>query len=135
MSQRAVSPFQPSTSSSSTVVETLQQQEEPGSSTLSGPGQADVVRLRLQEPAEGPSSTDHASSRRVRWDEQTVDNEHMGRKKSKCCCIYRKPRAFDESSSEEEEEEGNDGASSGSHKKNPGSKHQLEECHHCSDHS
>ena len=33
---------------------------------------------------------------------QQVDNEHLGRKKSKCCCIYVKPRAFDESDSEDE---------------------------------
>ena len=55
---------------------------------------------------------------RVVWSEGTVDNEHMGKKKSKSetspwcesngmwmglmtvCCIYHKPKAFDESSSE-----------------------------------
>ncbi|OCF41879.1 hypothetical protein I317_04289 [Kwoniella heveanensis CBS 569] len=38
---------------------------------------------------------------RVVWSEETVDNEGMGKKKSKICCIYHKPRAFDESSSDE----------------------------------
>eukprot|EP00930_Biecheleria_cincta_P080979 TRINITY_DN6952_c0_g1_i1.p1 TRINITY_DN6952_c0_g1~~TRINITY_DN6952_c0_g1_i1.p1 ORF type:complete len:122 (-),score=19.04 TRINITY_DN6952_c0_g1_i1:45-386(-) len=38
----------------------------------------------------------------VTWTEDTVDNEHMNRKKSKKCCIYSKPRAFGESSSESE---------------------------------
>merc|ERR1739841_237500 len=49
-----------------------------------------VLRLRG-----GPSRT----GPRVQWDEQVVDNEGMGKKKSKICCIYHKPRAFDESSS------------------------------------
>jgi protein phosphatase 1 regulatory subunit 11 len=26
--------------------------------------------------------------RRVTWAEGTIDNEHLGRKKSKICCIY-----------------------------------------------
>lgn len=28
---------------------------------------------------------------RVRWSEETIDNEHLNKKKSKCCCIYTKP--------------------------------------------
>jgi protein phosphatase 1 regulatory subunit 11 len=28
---------------------------------------------------------------RVRWTEETIDNEHLNKKKSKCCCIYTKP--------------------------------------------
>ena len=39
--------------------------------------------------------------RKVRWSADTVDNEHLGKKKSKVCCIYHKARGFDESSSEE----------------------------------
>ena len=39
--------------------------------------------------------------RHVSWSEETVDNEFMGKKKSKKCCIYRKPRQWDESSSDE----------------------------------
>ncbi|RKP02724.1 hypothetical protein CXG81DRAFT_24604 [Caulochytrium protostelioides] len=41
-----------------------------------------VLRLQATPTAEAP---------RVRWDESTVDNEGMGRKKSKVCCIYHKP--------------------------------------------
>merc|ERR1711870_136968 len=45
------------------------------------------------------------------WTEDTVDNEHMNKKKSKKCCIYSKPRAFGESSSESEgSSSGDDGA-------------------------
>ncbi|KAL0250424.1 hypothetical protein I308_102597 [Cryptococcus tetragattii IND107] len=50
-----------------------------------------VLQLRA-----GPST-----ERRVVWTEETVDNEGLGKKKSKICCIYHKPRAFDESSSDE----------------------------------
>uniref|UniRef100_A0A7S1Y5A8 Type 1 phosphatases regulator n=1 Tax=Grammatophora oceanica TaxID=210454 RepID=A0A7S1Y5A8_9STRA len=36
----------------------------------------------------------------VRWDENVVDNEGLGRKSSKRCCIFHKQRAFDESSTD-----------------------------------
>ena len=32
--------------------------------------------------------------KRVGWSAETVDNEHLGRKKSKCCCVYVKPHKF-----------------------------------------
>lgn len=38
---------------------------------------------------------------RVQWTTDTVDNEHMGKKKSKCCCIYKKKRNWNESDSSE----------------------------------
>ncbi|CAG8471332.1 12676_t:CDS:2 [Racocetra persica] len=41
------------------------------------------------------------SGRKVKWDENVVDNEGMGKKKSKICCIYHRPRSFDESSDED----------------------------------
>ncbi|KAI5630664.1 coA-transferase family III domain-containing protein [Phthorimaea operculella] len=55
-----------------------------------------VVTLRPTRPAE---------RKRVVWTEDTVDNENMNKKKSKCCCIYEKPRKFDESSSESDSDE------------------------------
>ncbi|CAG8551710.1 731_t:CDS:2 [Funneliformis caledonium] len=42
-----------------------------------------------------------SDNRKVKWDDGVVDNEGLGKKKSKICCIYHKPRAFDESSDEE----------------------------------
>ena len=36
--------------------------------------------------------------------EETVDNENMDKKKSKCCCIFEKQKLFGESSSEDEDE-------------------------------
>ncbi|KAF5359814.1 hypothetical protein D9756_003638 [Leucocoprinus leucothites] len=49
---------------------------------------------------------------RVAWDDDVVDNEHLGKKKSKICCIYHKPRRFDESSSEESSSDESDSDSS-----------------------
>ncbi|GAB0201507.1 E3 ubiquitin-protein ligase PPP1R11 [Grus japonensis] len=43
--------------------------------------------------------------KKVEWSSDTVDNEHLGRRSSKCCCIYEKPRAFGESSTESEDED------------------------------
>lgn len=37
---------------------------------------------------------------RVRWSEDTIDNENMGKKKSKICCIFHPNREFGESSDE-----------------------------------
>ena len=58
--------------------------------TTSAEAQPDLV-LRLQTPAAEP---------RVSWATETVDNEGMGKKKSKCCCIYKKPRGWQDSSSD-----------------------------------
>ncbi|XP_077017299.1 E3 ubiquitin-protein ligase PPP1R11 isoform X1 [Tamandua tetradactyla] len=53
-----------------------------------------TIKLRKRKP-----------EKKVEWSSDTVDNEHMGRRSSKCCCIYEKPRAFGESSTESDEEE------------------------------
>ena len=37
----------------------------------------------------------------ITWTEDTVDNEHLGRKNSKRCCIFHKVKKFDESDSDE----------------------------------
>ncbi|XP_055684821.1 E3 ubiquitin-protein ligase PPP1R11-like [Lutzomyia longipalpis] len=57
--------------------------------------EAPVLRLRLHKPK---------SDKKVSWNSDTVDNEGMGKKKSKCCCVYHKPLNFGESSSEDEDE-------------------------------
>jgi len=45
------------------------------------------------------------SKKKIQWTEDTIDNEGLGKKKSKCCCQYTKPRAnLDDSSSESEDE-------------------------------
>ncbi|XP_066529694.1 E3 ubiquitin-protein ligase PPP1R11 [Hoplias malabaricus] len=45
------------------------------------------------------------TEKKVEWSSDTVDNEHLGRRSSKCCCIYEKPRQFGESSTESEGED------------------------------
>jgi protein phosphatase 1 regulatory subunit 11 len=57
------------------------------------------VVLKLKKPSQ---------DKKVKWDQTTVDNEHMNKKKSKCCCIYEKPKVFGESSSSEEDEDDHD---------------------------
>ncbi|KAK6499185.1 Type 1 phosphatases regulator ypi1 [Arthrobotrys conoides] len=92
---------------SSTTITTEQAPAEAGVLAGSPDG---VLRLRGA----------HAERRRVTWTEEVVDNEGLGRKKTKICCIYNKPREFGESSSEEsdsssssEEEDGHQPASEG----------------------
>jgi protein phosphatase 1 regulatory subunit 11 len=77
-----------------------------------------VGTLRLRGTRSGP---------RVKWDDEVVDNEGMGKKKSKStfqtcflllayadsflravCCIYHKPKQFDESSDESSSDEDDD---------------------------
>ncbi|KAK0104020.1 Type 1 phosphatases regulator ypi1 [Cadophora gregata f. sp. sojae] len=41
-----------------------------------------------------------STRRRIKWAEDVVDNEGLGRKKSKVCCIYHAPKGIDESSDE-----------------------------------
>lgn len=41
----------------------------------------------------------------VRWDEDVLDNEGLGRKSSKRCCIFHKQRDFGESSTDSSDDE------------------------------
>ncbi|RAL00218.1 PPP1R11/YPI1 family protein [Aspergillus ibericus CBS 121593] len=47
-------------------------------------------------------SQDESTSRHIRWSEDVIDNEGMGKKSSKVCCIYHKNRPIGDSSSESE---------------------------------
>ena len=40
----------------------------------------------------------------IKWSEDVIDNEHMGKKKSKCCCIHHKPHGSNDSDSESDVE-------------------------------
>ncbi|XP_042857824.1 E3 ubiquitin-protein ligase PPP1R11-like [Penaeus japonicus] len=76
--------------SSSTVV-------DPESPHLTGAEEqvsSGVVRLKLHKPRK----------KKVSWTNDTIDNENMGKKKSKCCCVYVKPHEFDVSSSDTDDE-------------------------------
>ncbi|KAK3831007.1 MAG: phosphatase inhibitor-domain-containing protein [Linnemannia gamsii] len=56
----------------------------------------------------GEPSTD----RRVQWDDDVIDNEHMNKKKSKICCIFKKQKEFGESSDESSSESDSDSSGS-----------------------
>ena len=78
-----------------------QQRQTTGSATTTvvpDPPQEEQPALVLRLRAASATRT----RRRIQWTEDTVDNEGMGKKKSKVCCIYHKPREFGESSSEED---------------------------------
>ncbi|XP_004074216.1 E3 ubiquitin-protein ligase PPP1R11 [Oryzias latipes] len=84
----------PPGTSSETITETVQtspptQQQQEGRSL--------TIKLRKRK-----------TEKKVEWSSDTVDNEHLGRRSSKCCCIYEKPRQFGESSSESEGDEDDD---------------------------
>ncbi|KAK9369538.1 phosphatase inhibitor-domain-containing protein [Lipomyces kononenkoae] len=102
---------------------------EPTSSNAPQEVVAGTLRLRG-----GP-----VSDRRVTWGDDVIDNEGMGKKKSKICCIFHKQRAFDESSSDESSSS-DDGSSSGSDSDNgEDSKNEHhehgEQCEHGHSHS
>ncbi|KAF1760755.1 hypothetical protein GCK72_009005 [Caenorhabditis remanei] len=59
------------------------------------PPQEENLVLHLSAPQ--PSTSER---RHVVWATETVDNEGMGKKKSKCCCIYKKPKNWQDSSSD-----------------------------------
>ncbi|XP_021341420.1 protein phosphatase 1 regulatory subunit 11-like [Mizuhopecten yessoensis] len=75
-------------SASVSVSDTIVEHEQP-------PNRSPNLRLKLRKPK---------NDKKVKWTTETVDNEHMNKKKSKCCCQYQKPRMFGESSSEDEDD-------------------------------
>lgn len=90
---------------SSTYTEVIH--EEPTSSTPST-GTSDGhnsttanIRLRLTKN----TTTKNTNGRRVSWTQDTVDNELMNKKKSKCCCQFQKAKSWDESSDEDENDD------------------------------
>lgn len=70
-----------------------------GSSTVTSEAQpstsTDTVKLNLQK---------RRNSKKVVFTDDTVDNENLNRKKSKCCCIWQKPKTMEQSESESEDE-------------------------------
>lgn len=66
-----------------------------------------VLRLRgvhgraaTRTEVDGEPEESESSRRAIRWADDVVDNEGLGRKSSKVCCIYHRPRAVGESDSE-----------------------------------
>ncbi|XP_020362652.1 E3 ubiquitin-protein ligase PPP1R11 [Oncorhynchus nerka] len=74
--------------SSETITETVQVDTPPPPQQE---GRSLTIKLRKRK-----------TDKKVEWSSDTVDNEHLGRRSSKCCCVYEKPKQFGESSSESE---------------------------------
>ncbi|KAL2080365.1 hypothetical protein ACEWY4_024158 [Coilia grayii] len=77
--------------SSETITETVQTNTPPPPQQE---GRSLTIKLRKRK-----------TEKKVEWSSDTVDNEHLGRRSSKCCCVYEKPRQFGESSTESEGED------------------------------
>ncbi|XP_062845571.1 E3 ubiquitin-protein ligase PPP1R11 [Trichomycterus rosablanca] len=77
--------------SSETITETVQTGTPPPPQQE---GRSLTIKLRKRK-----------TDKKVEWSSDTVDNEHLGRRSSKCCCIYEKPKQFGESSTESEGED------------------------------
>ncbi|KAL2759550.1 hypothetical protein ACRALDRAFT_1074200 [Sodiomyces alcalophilus JCM 7366] len=65
-------------------------------------------QVRLGQPTLRLRGAHTASQRTVQWADGVVDNEGLGRKKSKVCCIYHRPKGIDESSDESSSESSSD---------------------------
>ncbi|KAJ2720307.1 Type 1 phosphatases regulator ypi1 [Coemansia sp. Benny D115] len=85
-----------------------------------------ILHLRgSAPPSEAQESTSH-----VQWAADTVDNEGLGRKKSKICCIFRKQRAFGESDSDSSDSSGSDSDGPNEYERMPKyKKHPHHKCH------
>ncbi|KAA8586087.1 E3 ubiquitin-protein ligase PPP1R11 [Etheostoma spectabile] len=84
--------------SSETITETVQTSTPPPPQQE---GRSLTIKLRKRK-----------TEKKVEWSSDTVDNEHLGRRSSKCCCIYEKPRQFGESSSESDGDDDDEGCGS-----------------------
>ncbi|KAK5077810.1 Type 1 phosphatases regulator ypi1 [Exophiala xenobiotica] len=89
----------------------------------SAPPQSDGLVLHLRGAHEPETQTQSRSNseepqsstrRRIKWAEDVVDNEGLGRKKSKVCCIFHKTREVGESSSEDDSSSHDEGGSGSS---------------------
>ncbi|CCI46987.1 unnamed protein product [Albugo candida] len=74
-------------------------------------GTTTVTRVSAEEQAEANPAYNLRLYPRahVRFDDSVIDNEHLGRKKSKKCCIFHKKRIYNESSSESDDESSDGG--------------------------
>ncbi|CAF0760892.1 unnamed protein product [Didymodactylos carnosus] len=100
---------------------------EDGSSTITVSAhhnrtQTESIKLRSHSPTLLLSLERPRTGARVRWTEETVDNEFMNKKKSKCCCIYIKSSEIDDL---DENDDGIDDANKRS------DDNEFSHCEHC----
>ena len=83
--------------------------QHPNTSARSGTATPTTTQTLLQEPSATlhlrasaePVEREGEPSSRVRWAEDVIDNEGLGKKSSKVCCIYHKPHEPGDSESED----------------------------------
>eukprot|EP00916_Digyalum_oweni_P001116 GHVL01002204.1.p1 GENE.GHVL01002204.1~~GHVL01002204.1.p1 ORF type:complete len:102 (+),score=16.75 GHVL01002204.1:32-307(+) len=66
-----------------------------------------IIQLKLTEQSEQQcdkieDEKNKKNEKKVEWQEDTVDNECMGKRKSKKCCVYHRRHKFGESSTDSE---------------------------------
>lgn len=61
----------------------------------------EAKEAEIKEPKLKESKFKLSQKKQVHWSEDTVNNENMGKRKSKICCIYHKPRLNPDDSSSE----------------------------------
>ena len=71
-------------------------QKEQGGNETTVIEESKTKKIVLKKEEEPKESKKHYLAlklpKRVTWSEDTIDNEHMGKKKSNICCIYHKPK-------------------------------------------
>lgn len=107
---------------SSTVERLAPQHGDPQSLRVSG-----TLRLRADDEPTADNNEANGPTRRIRWSEDVVDNEGMGKKSSKVCCIYHKPRQIGESSSESDSSDSD--SSDSDHDTEPGDRQNRSAAH------
>ncbi|GFF59024.1 hypothetical protein IFM46972_11273 [Aspergillus udagawae] len=91
----------PSNTASSSHIQLLSSAGPQGNNSVRISG---TLRLRAENDSIATDQIEDATpGRHIRWTEDVVDNEGMGKKSSKVCCIYHKPRSVGESSSESDD--------------------------------
>eukprot|EP00603_Paraphysomonas_imperforata_P002636 CAMPEP_0114436662 /NCGR_PEP_ID=MMETSP0103-20121206/13581_1 /TAXON_ID=37642 ORGANISM="Paraphysomonas imperforata, Strain PA2" /NCGR_SAMPLE_ID=MMETSP0103 /ASSEMBLY_ACC=CAM_ASM_000201 /LENGTH=85 /DNA_ID=CAMNT_0001606965 /DNA_START=65 /DNA_END=322 /DNA_ORIENTATION=+ len=60
-----------------------------------------TIREEDRKETTSPKLILRLREKKITWDEEVVNNEHMGKKSSNRCCIFHKARRYDESDSSE----------------------------------
>ncbi|KAH6683215.1 type 1 phosphatases regulator ypi-1 [Halenospora varia] len=87
----------------------LQNSAQASTSTTSLSSETPITTTTSTQPVLHLRGADREARRtRIQWAEDVVDNEGLGRKKSKVCCIYHAPKGIDESSDESSSDSSSD---------------------------
>ncbi|CCC68555.1 hypothetical protein NCAS_0B04710 [Naumovozyma castellii] len=91
-----------------------QEQHVLGSQTVSVEELPSVLQLRANETEIQHERQPTPARSRVRWEQGTVDNENLNRKKTKICCIFHPQEELDENEQHSDHEPSSSSSSSSS---------------------